>query len=279
MQRNWYSHLAPIAVVLLSALFQARTVAGESFVQWTENPGSFPIASGDGVAAICIDGSDWPGVARAARDLRDDIKRVTGKEPALETAFDKSRGKNSIIIGTLGHSALVDQLAKEGKIDAAAIQGKWESYLIEVVPNPAAGVESALRDRRQRQARDDLWHLRSLAANRRLALVLVGRCADGASRQHLRQAGQVHAGAAGGEISRHLFERRSTRAFWLGARKIRPGQAKPGSAGARGRGEHEPRVLRPRVRVAAPAARQLSLAGDVEQRLQRRRSGKSQTGR
>jgi hypothetical protein len=144
MQRNCHSHLVLIAVVLLSALFQSCTFAGESFVLWTENPGSFPIASGDSVASICIDSSDWPGVARAARDLRDDIERVTGKQPALETAFDKSRGKNAIIIGTLGHSALVDQLTKEGKIDAAAIQGKWESYLIEVVPHPTAGAESAL---------------------------------------------------------------------------------------------------------------------------------------
>jgi Glycosyl hydrolase family 115/Gylcosyl hydrolase family 115 C-terminal domain/Glycosyl hydrolase family 67 N-terminus len=144
MQCNRHAYFALIAVVFLLTVFQGRIFADESFVQWTENSGSFPIASGDRVASICIDASDWLGVARAARDLRDDIQRVTGKELALETAFDKLFGQHSVIVGTLGHSPAIDQLVKGDKLDVSAIRGKLESYLIEVVPNPVAGVDSAL---------------------------------------------------------------------------------------------------------------------------------------
>jgi hypothetical protein len=44
----------------------------------------------------------------------------------------------------LGKSALIDQLVRTGKIDVSSIEGKWESFLIQVVPQPAPGVDNAL---------------------------------------------------------------------------------------------------------------------------------------
>src|SRR5690606_11291389 len=47
-------------------------------------------------------------------------------------------------IGTVGHSALLDQLVKAGRIDVSEIEGKWEAHLNQVVDNPWPGIERAL---------------------------------------------------------------------------------------------------------------------------------------
>uniref|UniRef100_E6PY85 Gylcosyl hydrolase 115 C-terminal domain-containing protein n=1 Tax=mine drainage metagenome TaxID=410659 RepID=E6PY85_9ZZZZ len=76
-----------------------------------------------------------------------DIERVTGLKPVL-VADSISRGKVAaeglVLIGTLGHSALIDRLVARHKIDTSAIAGKWESTLTEVVDHPLPGVRRAL---------------------------------------------------------------------------------------------------------------------------------------
>ncbi len=134
--------LAAALVVFCSCSISAAR-ADETLVEWAASPGSFAIASGAGSATLHADAGDWPGVLRAVKDLQTDIKSVTGKE--LVISHDApAAGARPIVIGTLGKSPLIDRLVAEGRIDAAPIRDKWESYLIEVVPNPAAGIESAL---------------------------------------------------------------------------------------------------------------------------------------
>lgn len=106
-------------------------------------PGGFGIVQGGLPAMLFVDTNDYAGVVRAARDLRTDIGRVTGREPVL--AMDqKNPGARAILIGTIGMSPLIDRLAGDHKIDVSLITGKWESFLIQVVPNPLPGVESGL---------------------------------------------------------------------------------------------------------------------------------------
>jgi len=115
-------------------------------VQYVENVphhDDFPIVQGKTAAAVYVDTNDWAGVIRAAGDLQTDVARVTGLTPAI-THDGKSLGPNLIIIGTIGRSALIDQLIHEGKIDASPIAGKWESFFIQVVPDPLPGIVSAL---------------------------------------------------------------------------------------------------------------------------------------
>ena len=59
---------------------------------------------------------------------------------------------------------------------------------------PATRRRERSRDRRQRQARHDLRHLRSLRTDRRVALVLVGRCNARAQGCALRKAGKYQQG-------------------------------------------------------------------------------------
>jgi hypothetical protein len=112
-----------LAPTLALALGQPR------YIDDSPRPGSFPMVRARSAAPIFVDPADWPGVIRAASDLRADIGRVTSILPDLATAA----GSRAIVIGTLGHSPTIDRLAREGKIDDAAIRGKWESYLIQTV--------------------------------------------------------------------------------------------------------------------------------------------------
>ena len=96
-----------------------------------------------GTASIYADAADWPGVARAASDLRSDVSKVTGQEPAwIHDAG--ALGPRAIIVGTIGRSPLLDRLIREGKVDTSGVVGKWESFVIQVVPHPLPRVQSAL---------------------------------------------------------------------------------------------------------------------------------------
>jgi endo-1,4-beta-D-glucanase Y len=105
--------------------------------------GSFPIAQVSNTATIYVDASDWPGVIRAVNDLQADIARVTNLKPAIHNNAG-SFGDHVIIIGTLGKSRIIDNLVQSGKIDTSQIAGKWESFFLQVVPDPLPNVSSGL---------------------------------------------------------------------------------------------------------------------------------------
>ena len=106
-------------------------------------PGSFQLLANKQSAPIFLDPADWPGVLRAGGDLQADVERVTGIKPTLSTNAAPS-GKFAVIIGTVGKSPLIDGLVKSGKLNADAIAGKWESFIITTIANPLPGVDQAL---------------------------------------------------------------------------------------------------------------------------------------
>jgi hypothetical protein len=134
-----------LVAALLICGCSTRTVnaPGSLAAGTAKTPGSFTIAENGRAAAIWVDANDFPGVARAAADLQKDIHRVTGLTPALSRAITGA-GPNVIIAGSLGQSAMLDNLIRNHKIDVRAVQGKWESYLIRVVADPVPGVGRAL---------------------------------------------------------------------------------------------------------------------------------------
>jgi hypothetical protein len=129
------------AILLLMLCAGPASAIGQApYILTKAAPGAFPIVEGKTAAAVCVDPADWPGVARAAADLRLDIVRVTDAIPGNGDILTA----NSIIIGTIGRSALIDQLIREKKIDVSGVAGKWESFVIQVVPKPFPSVSSAL---------------------------------------------------------------------------------------------------------------------------------------
>ena len=129
--------------VLIPAAQRAGALGQAQYVQFSAAPGSFTVVNANTTATIYVDPKDWPGVLRAANDLSNDIKDVTGKTPKVISGA-KFTERNVIIIGTVGRSEIIDQLVAAHKIDVSAIRGKWESYFTQVVRKPLPGVDSAL---------------------------------------------------------------------------------------------------------------------------------------
>ncbi len=91
----------------------------------------FCIAKDGKTATIIVDKNDWKGVIRAANDLGDDVRKVTGVAAPVE--YVDVPQQHAIIAGTIGKSRLIDQLIKQKKIDIKRIKGHWEGYYIDVV--------------------------------------------------------------------------------------------------------------------------------------------------
>ncbi|WP_438862954.1 glycosyl hydrolase 115 family protein [Neptunicella sp.] len=133
-----------LKVVVLWGLFLHTAIAKEpqSYISSDYQSGDVVIASKTGVATIYVDSSDHKGVSRAVSNLHDDIAKVTGRNGAVVS--QPTAVKSMIIVGTLGHSQLVDQMVDSGKLDVTAIRNQWEAFQIQAVNNPVEGVEQAL---------------------------------------------------------------------------------------------------------------------------------------
>jgi hypothetical protein len=129
-----------LALVCATTIF---AIGRTRYVEFTPSPGASRLY-GDGVAAaIIVDSKDYPGVLRAARDLQADVERVTKIRPAL-IIDTPAPGADVIVVGTLGKNRVIDKLVGSGKLDVAAIREHWESFLIQVVPQPWPGVKRVL---------------------------------------------------------------------------------------------------------------------------------------
>jgi hypothetical protein len=118
-------------------------VVDDSYVSSQDGAGRFALCAAGKQAPLVVSSDDYPGVIRVVKHLQADIERVTGAAPEISIA-DVADTKLCLLIGTLGHSALIDGLVQTGKLDAAGIAGRWDAFVIEVVERPMAGVDRAL---------------------------------------------------------------------------------------------------------------------------------------
>lgn len=109
---------------------------------WPGGDRDILLSSPQQTAAILIDQQDHEVVHIAAGMLAGDLERVTGRKPEIVTQAGAL--PIAIIIGTLGQSRWVDQLAANGKLDVRAIQGRWEASIWQTIPQPFPGIEKAL---------------------------------------------------------------------------------------------------------------------------------------
>lgn len=127
---------------LLVSLAQLPLQAQSSFILANATDNAFALSASGKSTPIYIDERDYPGVIRAAKDLQADIERVTSTKPELFTSSPS--GKEIVIIGTIGKSNLITQLVQNNKINIQGVEGKWETFLIQVVEKPLPGVERAM---------------------------------------------------------------------------------------------------------------------------------------
>ena len=101
------------------------------YISFKPSVGAFSLSADGRVATICVDTADYKGVRLAARNLGTDIGRVTGTAADVSLSLSSERG--AVVVGTIGRNRQIDEWAKQGKLDVSAIEGKWESYLIQTV--------------------------------------------------------------------------------------------------------------------------------------------------
>ena len=128
---------------LLTTVTGAAALGTAALLTDPATPGAVGLARAGAIAPLTASASDWPGVLRAAQDLQADMERVTGRKPAFSTGA-VAAAPAVILIGTVGRSPLIDGLIKSGKLNADAIRGQWEAFLIETVEQPLPGVDRAL---------------------------------------------------------------------------------------------------------------------------------------
>jgi hypothetical protein len=105
-------------------------------------PGSFPLAQQQSLAALYVDKSDWPGVSRAVNSFASDLAQVTGRTAAI--IHEVSGQRDLVLVGTIGKSVAIDRLIAQGKLDVSSIRGHWETSVTQIVEHPFPGVRSAL---------------------------------------------------------------------------------------------------------------------------------------
>lgn len=123
-----------VAVILLfsGCLHSGQELESFPEIGQEEYRGGFTLAAEGSAATICIDTCDARVVTIAAGLLADDVERLTGFRPQIQTSESLPEGP-AVIAGTIGKSFLVDEFSKKGLIDTESLQGKWESYIIQTV--------------------------------------------------------------------------------------------------------------------------------------------------
>jgi hypothetical protein len=121
----------------------AYSLGQYQYVETRARENNFVIASHSRATPIYVDAHDDPGVLRAVKDLQSDILKVTNCSAEVIHSTDRA-GSAVILVGSLGRSAILDQLIRDGKLNVGSIAGKWESFLIQTVLHPFPGVSSAL---------------------------------------------------------------------------------------------------------------------------------------
>ncbi len=86
---------------------------------------------------IYMDANDCKGVSYAAHALLKDIKSVSGATATLtsDAGFLKKTdtARPAILVGTIGHSAAIDQLVKQKRINGNLLKGKREKFIITLI--------------------------------------------------------------------------------------------------------------------------------------------------
>lgn len=141
MKLNKNKKIFFVSMALLSSLGMS---AADQFVSFQKGD---LLINRENKVEIYMDANDCKGVSYAANALVKDIMKVSGSKAVLTSdaglkdknttrkdAADKNTaGKPTILVGTIGHSAAIDQLIRQKRINGNLLKGKREKFIITVV--------------------------------------------------------------------------------------------------------------------------------------------------
>ena len=95
---------------------------------------SFSIVNSNRIATIFYDEHDAKVVGIAAQAFAKDVELITQKKPLVSSRINADN-THAIIVGTIGHSELIDKLIRTKQIDIEAIRNQREMFIISVIVN------------------------------------------------------------------------------------------------------------------------------------------------
>ena len=131
--------LSVVALTLVSSALWAQVTLSEK----QSGEDVFALLNGQQSASLYYDDDDYLVVKKTSELFASDFKLVTGKELPHGSKTDLLTD-NTIIIGTLGQSKVIDKMVAKGKVDTTGLKGRWESYRVQLVKKPLNGVKQAL---------------------------------------------------------------------------------------------------------------------------------------
>lgn len=132
-----------LLLFLIGLSTNSYAINPEKYVVNQASAGNFPLVSKGKTASILVDDKDYVGVLKVAAHLENDIFQVSDLHPKRIKKIAEAEDF-VVIIGTLGKSKIINQLAKQGKITTIELQGKWEKFTTQIVENPFKGIKKAL---------------------------------------------------------------------------------------------------------------------------------------
>ena len=95
------------------------------------------------VVTLVYDEKDEKPVKLAVRLFAEDIQRITGKMPVLETNLKKASGE-VIVIGSVSGCKIVKDWHRKKILDTTAVSGQWETWQYRNLEKPSKKIGSAL---------------------------------------------------------------------------------------------------------------------------------------
>jgi hypothetical protein len=119
----------------------SRALLEERLVSFEPSRTCLDITRSDIVCAS----EDEVGIHIAAESLASDLEEITGVERSLlKTDNIHSVAEDTVIIAGSLDSSLIQHLSSTGLLDTSELQGKWESFVTQVIENPLPSVQRAL---------------------------------------------------------------------------------------------------------------------------------------
>lgn len=107
----------------------------------------FLLSTENQAVSVYIDesGSDYEGMRLVAESFAGDMALVSeaGAAPNILTRQSDLKG-SAIIVGSIGNNDVIDSLIEKNRVEVSDIEGKWETYKIQVIENPMDQVGKAV---------------------------------------------------------------------------------------------------------------------------------------
>ncbi len=101
----------------------------------------FILATSQSSPVIVVDNQEAEVVKIAAKDLSEDIKKITGRKPMVLSDPPNPKSGTTLLIGTVNNPHIQSYIQSN---DLPNIQGKWEHFFIRLVPNQTDSSQKVL---------------------------------------------------------------------------------------------------------------------------------------